>query len=30
MSKTTQLASGRITGAEIVTVQLVEPSGAPP
>ena len=29
MSKTTQLASGRITGADIITVQLVQPSDAP-
>ena len=29
MRKTTTLASGRITGAEIITVQLVEPSNAP-
>jgi len=30
MSKTTMLATGRITGAEIITVQLVEPSDSPP
>jgi len=30
MSKTTTLATGRITGAEIITIQLVEPSDSPP
>ena len=29
MSKTTTLATGRISGAEIITVQLVEPVDAP-
>jgi len=29
MSKTTTLATGRISGAELVTVQLVEPADAP-
>ena len=29
MSKTTTLATGRIGGAEVITVQLIEPADAP-